>query len=119
MTAAELLAALQEAGCEPTADEGELVLSADPPYALAAEVELLHTGVRAILAGKCWYGCDTATGRTIVLDPADLIPNNVGLLAVEGGAELWDRIHPLARFDFPDSFIVPASTKKRASLQPL
>lgn len=119
MTAADLLAALQQAGCEPAADGDELVLSADPPGPLVAKLELLHTGVRAILAGKCWYGCDTATGRTVALDPADLIPSRVGLLVVEGAAELWDRIHPLARLDSPELFARSGPTKKRTRLQPL
>lgn len=118
MTAAELLTALREAGCEPSVEGDELVLSADPPGPLTAKLELLHTGVRAMLTAKSWYGCDTATGRTFTLDPADLIPTNVGLLIVEGAAELWDRIHPLARFDFPELFAtLPAG--KRVKLQPL
>lgn len=69
MTAAELLSALQTAGCDPTVAEDELVLSYDPPPALAPAVALLHTGVRAILTGKRWYGCDTTTGRTVALEP--------------------------------------------------
>lgn len=118
MTAAELLTALQETGCEPTVDGEELVLSADPPDTLAVKVQLLHTGVRAILTGKRWYGCDTATGRTVALDPAAPIPHNVGLLIVEGAAEQWDRIHPLAHLDSPESF-APHPTRTRVKLQPL
>lgn len=103
MTAAELLTALRSAGCEPDAAGEELALAAVPPDALAARLEVLRTGVLAVLTGKRWYGCDLATGRTAVLDPAALLPPTAGLLAVEG-AVLWERLHPVARHDLPDLF---------------
>ncbi len=108
MTAADLLSALQLAGCEPAVADAELVLTADPPPALAPAVAHLHTGVRAILTGKRWYGCDTTTGRTVALDPDDPLPSGVGLLAVEGESELWDRIPPVARLVSPELFANPS-----------
>ncbi len=118
MTATALLAALRDAGCEPEADGAELVFAADPPDALAVRLEVLHTGVLALLAGKRWYGCDPATGRTVVLDPAAPIPSAVGLLIVEGAA-VWERLHPVARLDLPDLFspaevVKPPRTRGRA-----
>lgn len=103
MTATALLAALRDAGCEPEADGVALVFAADPPDALAVRLEVLHTGVLALLAGKRWHGCDPATGRTVALDPAAPIQRSVGLLTVEGAA-VWDRLHPVARLDLPDLF---------------
>lgn len=118
MTAAELLAALHQAGCAPSVDGADLVLSTDPPDALATTVELLHTGVRAILTGKRWYGCDTTTGRGVELDPAARIPLNIDMLVVEGAAERWDRIHPQARLDLPELFAA-GPTRKRVKRTPL
>ncbi len=103
MTTTVLLTALRAAGCEPDVDGAGLVFAADPPDPLAVRLEVLHTGVLAVLAGKRWYGCDPATGRTVVLDPAALIPPTVGLLAV-GGTAVWERLHPVARLDLPDLF---------------
>lgn len=103
MTVAELLAALRDARCEPAVDGADLVLAADPPDALALRLEVLHTGVLALLTGKRWYGCDPATGRTVALDPANRIPPVVELLSV-GGTDLWERLHPVARLDFPELF---------------
>src|SRR5438874_1121878 len=41
----------------------ELVFDADPPADLGPVLCVLHTGLRAQLAGKRWYGCDGSTGR--------------------------------------------------------
>lgn len=117
MTAAALLAALTAAGCRPTVDGEELVFDRPPPDHLAGPLGVLHTGVRAVLAGRRWYGFDPATGRACgpfpargdgllafgALDPARPLPANVGYLSV-GGDACWDRISPFARFDHPELF---------------
>jgi hypothetical protein len=117
VTASELLAALREIGCDPDTDAGELVLAADPPDALAVRLEVLRTGVLAVLAGKRWYGCDPATGRTAALDPTGLIPPAVGLLAV-GGSNVWERLHPVARLDLPELFIAAGVVKPKPKPAP-
>jgi hypothetical protein len=100
-TARALRATLEPFG--PGAEGDELALRADPPAGLLPLLRVLHTGVRALLAGRRWYGCDAATGRTRELDPAAPIPAGVTLLAVEGDRR-WDRIHPAARLDLPALF---------------
>ena len=118
MTAAALLTTLRDAGCDPDLDGAELVLTADPPDALAVRLEVLRTGVLALLAGKRWYGCDQATGRTVALNPAALIPANVGLLTV-GGADVWERLHPVARLDLPDLFAAAGVVKPMRKTTPV
>ena len=106
MTAAELLTALSAGGYEPEADGGELVLAAAPPDALAGPLDVLGTGVVAVLTGRPWWGCDGDTGRTLALDPRQRIPANVTLLSV-GGWTGWDRLHPSAALDLPHIFAAP------------
>jgi len=72
-------------------------------------LDVLLTGVRALLLGKRWNGIDCATGRFLGkgghLNPAAKLPRNVGLLTVENGqAEPWDRLSPWVLTDFPDCF---------------
>jgi hypothetical protein len=100
MTATELLAALTAAGCHPVVDGEELVSDRPPPPRLAGPLEVLHTGVRALLVGRRWYGYDPATGRACgphpargdgllafgALDPSRLLPAVVGYLSVGGDA---------------------------------
>ena len=117
MTAAELLAALHAGGCEPEVDDGELVLVADPPDSLAGPLEVLGTGVVAVLTGRPWWGCDSDTGRTIDLDPRQRLPANVTLLGV-GSEPGWDRLHPCAALDLPELF-APGPTKNRVKPCPL
>jgi hypothetical protein len=83
-------------------DDG-LTLTLDPPRELVRVAVVLHTGVRAVLTGRRWYGCDGRTGRVFELDPGHLIPAAVTLLCVEGDHR-WDRIHPGARLDHPRLF---------------
>jgi len=100
-TARDLLDAL--APFAPAADGEDVVFDGDPPAALDAALRVLHTGVRAQLAGRRWVGCDGATGRVMVLNPAATLPAGVTLLCVEGDAQ-WDRIDPAARSELPRLF---------------
>ncbi len=102
-TAADVLAALLPFGA--AAEGEELVTDADPPAELAARVDVLHTGLRALLTSRKWIGCGTErrTAAPVVLNPAMPIPAGVALLCVEGDGR-WDRIGAVARLDFPDLF---------------
>lgn len=93
-TARDLLAALAPFG--PAIEGEDLTLDADPPPDLDAALRVLHTGVRALVTGRKWLGCDATTGRVRELDPAFPVPANVGLLTVEGD-QRWDRIRPRLR----------------------
>lgn len=107
MTAASLLADLTAADCRPAVEGEELALDRPPPDHLAGPLAVLHTGVRALLTGRRWFGLDLATGRSCGphpargdgplafggLDPGRTLPANVGLLCVEGDS-CWDRIGP-------------------------
>ena len=119
MTAAKLLDAFIVAGCAPALDGPDVVFDTDPPPGLDRDLDVLLTGVRALLMGKRWYRIDCATGRTVgpyplrthgplafgCLDPAAKLPRNVGLLTIENGkAERWDRLPPFAVDDLPDCF---------------
>ena len=101
MTPSELLAALQ--AFTPAVDDGELTFD-ELPLDLEAALRILHTGVRAMMTGRKWYGCDGKTGRVIALNPAATIPPGVTLLCVEGDAD-WDRPDPAARIDLPRLFV--------------
>jgi hypothetical protein len=101
MTAAALLGAL--APYRPTVEGDELVVEFDPPAGLLAQLEILHTGVRAILSGRKWEGrTDFMDDRLAVedLDPAKPIPNRVTHLRVEGDSR-WDRVPAKARTGVP------------------
>jgi hypothetical protein len=100
-TARTLLAALADFG--PSAQGSELVLATDPPGPLEPALRVLHTGVRAALTGRRWWGCDGRTGHIRALDPAAPIPAGVTLLSVEGDP-IWDRIPPATRLDLPRLF---------------
>lgn len=100
-TAAELLQVL--AGSGPAIEDGELVFALDPPIDLEPILAVLHTGVRAGLSRKLWYGCDGDTGRIIALSLASPIPPGITLLAVEADGR-WDRIDPAANLDHPQLF---------------
>ncbi len=119
MTAKKLLDALTVVGCVPTIDGPDVMFDRDPPPELDRYLDVLLTGVRALLIGRRWYGIDCATGRTVgphplrthgplalgCLDPAAKLPRNAGLLTVENGkAEPWDRLPPFAVEDWPDCF---------------
>jgi len=101
MTVRELLARLDPFG--PTTEGEELTFVADPPADLDIVLSVLHTGVRAALAGRRWVGCDGTTGRAEALNPNAPIPAGITLLCVEGDGQ-WDRIDPTARLDAPRLF---------------
>ncbi|MBM3978692.1 MAG: hypothetical protein FJ304_00115 [Planctomycetes bacterium] len=105
-TAAELLALVGE--CGPTVEDGALVFDRDPAADLVPALRVLHTGIRALLTGRRWYGCDGDTGRVVELQYAARIPAGNTLLCVEGDAR-WDRIHPAAPLDLPSLFAPPSS----------
>ena len=103
-TASTLLAACSPLG--PAVERDEFVLRAEPSAELLRLLEVLHTGIRAALIGRKWYGSTSADGlrpRVIELDPAKPIPLRIDLLCVEGD-QCWDRLHPDARIDFPTLF---------------
>ena len=118
MTAKKLLDALVLAGCNPSLDGPDVVFDAEPPPELDRYLDVLLTGVRALLMGKRWYGIDCATGRAVGpfprrahgplafggLDPAAKLPRNVGLLIVEARAERWDRLSPSVLDELPECF---------------
>ena len=102
-TAAGLLALVEPFG--PAVEGGALAFDLDPPADLLPALRVLHTGIRAALTGRHWYGCgDTRkTAAPRPLNPSAPIPPGITLLAVEGD-ERWDRIHPAAPLDMPRLF---------------
>jgi hypothetical protein len=115
-TATSLLAALADAGARPRVEERELVCDSTPPESLDLRLAVLHTGVRALLARRPWYGCNTDTGFARELNPTVPIPAQIGLLCVEGDGE-WDRIRIWAWESLPDLFSTDAEQAKRPSGQ--
>lgn len=105
-TAAGLLVRVELFG--PTVEGGALVFDLDPPAELLPALCVLHTGIRAVVSGRLWYGCgdtrQTAAPRSLY--PAAPIPDGIVMLAVEGD-ERWDRINPAARLDLPRLFEPP------------
>jgi hypothetical protein len=108
-TAHALLAAVLQHN--PSADGSDLMFATDPPAELDALLSVLHTGVRAALTGRRWWGCSTGKPRVIELNPKGPVPAGVTLLSVEGD-EQWDRVAPDAPLDHPALF-VPTPTKDR------
>jgi hypothetical protein len=84
-------------------EEAGLLLAASLPADLESALSVLHTGVRAVLTGRTWYGCEGETGRVLQLNPAASIPPGITLLTVEGDRR-WDRIRPAAQLDHPELF---------------
>lgn len=102
-TAAGLLALVGSLG--PSVENAALVFALDPPAEQLPALRVLHTGIRAGLTGRRWYGCgDTSkTAGPRPLNRSAPIPAGITLLAVEGD-QRWDRIHPAARLDLPRLF---------------
>src|SRR5688572_7538393 len=99
ITVAAVLARVEPFG--PSVEGAALVFDSDPPADLEPALEILHTGLRALLTGREWFGSTCADGKrasVIELDPSAPIPPRIGLLCVEGETR-WDRIHPAARID--------------------
>lgn len=107
-TARDLLAAMQRFG--PAADGEELVFDLDPPAEFLPALAVLHTGVRAVLIGRKWFGERSDWPGLTVLNPSTPIPAGIGLLCVEGDG-CWDRIHPAARLDLPRLFVADTSNQ--------
>jgi hypothetical protein len=100
-TAHDLFALVKPLG--PAVEAEDLVFDVEPPADLDLLLRVLHTGLRALVTGKRWYGCDGTTGRVNELNPGDPIPAGITLLAVQGDRR-WDRINPSARLDHPHLF---------------
>jgi hypothetical protein len=100
-TASDLLDALRE--FRPGIEDGDLVFDSCPPPELDGPLRVLHTGARAVLVGRIWYGCDGETGRVVELNPGSPLPDRITLLCVAGDRR-WDRIHPAARVELPELF---------------
>jgi|GEM_PF-2669833 len=112
-TARELLARVLDLA--PSVEGGELVFATEVPTELLADLKVLHTGVRALLTGRAWWGSSTdAPVRVRVLNPNEPIPDGIGLVCVEGDAR-WDRIPPAARCDCPHLFAASVPRPVRGS----
>ena len=101
MTAVDLLAAI--ASFDPSPDGEGLAYDEGLPEDLERLVAVLHTGVRAIMTGREWWGSTvsaTVSGqnglkrlpRVVQLDPSKCLPHDIQLLSVEGDSR-WDRIN--------------------------
>jgi hypothetical protein len=119
-TAAGLLALVRPFG--PTVEDKELVFALDPPDELMPLLNVLHTGIRALLTARKWWA-NVENGKTgrftrvelIVLDPDQPIPLGTTLLSVDGDNQ-WDRIHMAARIDHPELFAHAKETKQQKNL---
>jgi hypothetical protein len=100
-TAKELCARLHAYGLY--ADGAALVFCTPLPLELEAAVAVLQTGVRAERLGRAWWGSASNKVRMVPLQPAEPVPDDIGLLAVGGDAS-WDSIRPDAQLDFPRLF---------------
>src|SRR5438874_1041085 len=104
MSALALLALVEP--LSPSVEGEELVFAADLPPDIEPLLLVLHTGVRALLSGRKWWGSTDVTAirpRVDVLNLDVPIPAWVGLLSVASD-QRWDRIHPAARLAHPELF---------------
>lgn len=112
MTAVALHALLVARGFKLHVQNGELLVDPEPPPEIDKNLQVLHSGVRALLTGKKWYGSTDATSKKPwvgELSPAKLIPEGVGLLCVACDPDgQWDRIAPYYRIDNPQLFECPS-----------
>jgi hypothetical protein len=77
------------------------------PDELAPLLKVLHTGVRAALTGRQWWGCRSGDGRLVALHTSATIPAGVTLLSVEGDGSAggkWDRIWAYSWIDHRELF---------------
>lgn len=101
-TARDLLALVAPFG--PAVEDEELVFAAEPPTNLGPALRALHTGIRAALVGRTWWGASTAGKPRVIELRADApIPVGIELLCVAGDSR-WDRIAPDAHLDAPHLF---------------
>jgi hypothetical protein len=114
-TARELLARVLDLA--PSVEGGELVFATEVSTELLVDLKVLHTGVRALLTGRAWWGSSTdAPVRVRVLNPNEPIPDGIGLLCVADDAR-WDRIVPAAGCDCPHLFAEPVPRPARGSFR--
>jgi hypothetical protein len=111
-TAYTLLTTLTEAGARPRVECRELVCDLTSPESLDGRLAILHTGVRAILTCRPWFGCDTDTGFAWELNPTVPLPARVGLLCVGGDSE-WDRLKDADREAVSELFVEDGKRVKR------
>ena len=107
MTAHQLLDALRAAGVELAADGIVLDVGGRVPPHLAPLLKVLHTGVRAALTGRMWWGSGSERPRVEAISCNQRFPEWVGLVCVEGdetGGGKWDRLPADARIDYPELF---------------
>lgn len=122
MTAATALRLLRDAGCNPHVVGDELILDVDPPDELPEEIiDILNAPIRALITGAKLYAIDEDGHGCVrpdgLLDPSELLPTNVRLIAVAGTP--WDRISPYAAEAFPELFAVATvKTKRKADPGP-
>ena len=93
----------------------ELCIDPAPPANLDAHLRVLHTGVRALVVGKPWFGSADARARrpwVEELAPDELLPRDVGLLCVSGDAE-WDRLPEGTLNDNPELFAEEGEQKPK------
>ena len=101
-TSATLLLAIRECGV--IAEGEELAFTTDPPPELLPMLAVLHTGIRALMTRRQWWGCESDRPRVEVLSTDFPIPVGITLLSVEGDSR-WDRIDPAARLELPRLFV--------------
>ncbi|MBN9517922.1 hypothetical protein J0H58_05270 [bacterium] len=107
LTASDVLASARAFG--PAVEGSDLVFVAALPAEVARGGSVLHSGLRAVLSGRAWFGCGSSPRAAAPrrLNPHAQIPHGVTLLAVAGD-ERWDRIDPAARAAMPELFATPA-----------
>jgi hypothetical protein len=104
ITARALLGLVESYG--PSIEGEELVFDLEPPAEHVSVLAVLHTGIRALLTHRQWWGaadCSATRPRVSEVDPDRPIPPWCGLLCVSGDRQ-WDRIGPSARIDLPHLF---------------
>ena len=111
---------------DPTVEGAELIFASDPPDDLWQMAAILHTGLRAVLMNRRWFGIDT-DGHSCgpypsrgngplafgALDTAKPIPQQVRLVTVEGERG-WDRVRPASYMNFPQLFTTNLPPKRTA-----
>lgn len=95
-TAEGVTAFLQRGRQTPQVHDQSLVLPPHVSIEILRSLKVLHTGVRAILSNRPWYGCSCTTGWITTLSPEHLIPGWVGLVCVAGDKS-WHRLPELNR----------------------
>lgn len=91
----------------PAVEGQQLVFAADLPAGLEHVLSVLHTGVRALLTRRQWWGSSDITAtlpQVGILIPDEPIPLWCALLCVAGDT-MWDRIGSSVRDDDPELFV--------------